>query len=87
MKNHPKLFSIFQSFYNEIINQFGVSVGTLHSDNARENLSYFFNTFMNPHGILRQNSHAYTPQQNGVAERNNRHLFYTTRTHLIHSGV
>ena len=39
------------------------------------------------HGILHQTSCAYTPQHNGVAERNNRHLVETTRTILIHGDV
>jgi len=30
-----KLFSIFQSFYNEVKNQFGISIQTLRSDNDR----------------------------------------------------
>jgi len=87
MKNRSELFSIFQTFFNEIKNQFGVSIRILHSDNDREYLSHSFNTFMKSHGILHQTSCAYTPQQNGVAERKNRHLVETTRTLLIHGGV
>ncbi|RVX07519.1 Retrovirus-related Pol polyprotein from transposon TNT 1-94 [Vitis vinifera] len=33
-----------------------------------------FTSFMSHHGILHQSSCAHTPQQNGVAERKNRHL-------------
>ncbi|RVW15111.1 Retrovirus-related Pol polyprotein from transposon TNT 1-94 [Vitis vinifera] len=46
-----------------------------------------FTSFMSHHGILHQSSCAYTPQQNGVAERKNRHLVETTRTILLHSNV
>jgi len=42
---------------------------------------------MKSHGILHQTSCAYTPQQNGVAERKNKHLVETTHTLLIHGGV
>jgi len=42
---------------------------------------------MTSHGILHQTSCAYTPQQNGVAERKNTHLFETTCTLLIHGEV
>ena len=42
---------------------------------------------MSQHGILHQSSCAHTPQQNGVAERKNRHLIETTRTLLLHYHV
>ena len=42
---------------------------------------------MSSHGILHQSSYAYTPQQNGVAERKNRHLNETTHTLLLHHKV
>ena len=87
MKNRSELFSIFQIFYNEIKNQFGISIRILRSDNGREYLSHSFKNFMASHGILHQTSCAYTPQQNGVAERKNRHLVETTRTILIHGDV
>ena len=43
--------------------------------------------FMSSHGILHQSSCAYTPQQNGVAKRKNRHLVETARTLLLHHKV
>ncbi|RVW22259.1 Retrovirus-related Pol polyprotein from transposon TNT 1-94 [Vitis vinifera] len=46
-----------------------------------------FTSFMSHHEILHQSSCAHTPQQNGVAERKNRHLVETTRTLLLHSNV
>ncbi|RVW40309.1 Retrovirus-related Pol polyprotein from transposon RE1 [Vitis vinifera] len=46
-----------------------------------------FTSFMSHHGILHQSSCAHTLQQNGVAERKNRHLVETTRTILLHSNV
>jgi len=49
MKNRSELFSIFQSFYHEIRNQFGLFIRTLRSDNARE---YFSQSFMASNGIL-----------------------------------
>ncbi|RVW88304.1 Retrovirus-related Pol polyprotein from transposon RE1 [Vitis vinifera] len=45
-----------------------------------------FTSFMSHHGILHQSSCAHTPQQNGVAERKNRHLVETARTILLHSN-
>ncbi|RVX17820.1 Retrovirus-related Pol polyprotein from transposon RE1 [Vitis vinifera] len=46
-----------------------------------------FTSFMSHHGILHQSSCAHTPQQNGVAERKNRHLVETARTLLLHNHV
>ena len=59
----------------------------LRSDNAREYFSTPFTSFMSQHGILHQSSCAHTPQQNGVAERKNRHLVETARTLLLHNHV
>ncbi|RVW98461.1 Retrovirus-related Pol polyprotein from transposon TNT 1-94 [Vitis vinifera] len=46
-----------------------------------------FTSFMSHHGILHQSSCAHTPQQNGVAERKNRHLVETAHTLLLHSHI
>jgi len=59
----------------------------LQSDNKREYLSHSLKKFMVSHGILRQTSCAYTPQQNGIVERKYKHLVETTHTILIHGAV
>ncbi|RVW96834.1 Retrovirus-related Pol polyprotein from transposon TNT 1-94 [Vitis vinifera] len=56
-------------------------------DNAREYFSAPFTSFMSHHGIIHQSSCTHTPQQNGVAERKNRHLVERARTLLLHSHV
>jgi len=58
-----ELFHIFQSFFNEIKTQFGVSIGVLRSDNGHEYLSHSFKQFMASHDILHQTSCAYTPNK------------------------
>ena len=84
MKNRAELYSIFQKFYAEILTQFNISIRVLRSVNAREYFSAPFISFMSQHGILHQSFCAHTPQQNGVAERKNRHLIETAHTLLLH---
>jgi len=80
------IISYLSIFFNEIKIEFDVSTRVLRSDNGCEYLSHSFKQFMVSHGILHQTSCAYTSQQNGVAERKNRHI-ETTRTLLIHGEV
>ena len=87
MKTRVELFSIFQKFHAEICTQFNTSIRILRSDNAKEYFSTPLSSFMSSHGILHQSFCAYTPQQNGVAERKNLHLVETARTLLPHHKV
>ena len=87
MKSQTGLFSVFQKFFAEIRNQFHTSIRILHSDNTLESLSTPFSDFLSPHGILHQSSCEYTPQQNWVVERKNRHLVETTCTLLLHHTI
>ena len=87
MKTRAELFSIFTKFPTEIRTQFNTSIRILRSDNAKEYYSMPFSSFMSSHGILHRSSCAYTPQQNGVVQRKNRHLVETVRTLLLHHKV
>ena len=87
MKNRSELFSHFRAFCAEIHTQFHVYVQNLRSDNAKEYVSEQFKSFMLQHGILHQTSCVYTPAQNGVAERKNRHLLETVRALLFQMHV
>ena len=55
-----------------------MSVKILRSDNGKEYVSNSFQNYMSYNGILHQTSCVDTPSQNGVAERNNKHLLKTT---------
>ena len=83
MKSRAELFFVFQKFFAEICNQFNTSICILSSDNALEYLSTPFSGFLSSHGILHQSSYANTIEQNGVAERKNRHLVEIARTLLL----
>ena len=50
-------------------------------------MSTEFQAFLASKGIIHQRSCPFTPQQNGVAERKNRHLLDVVRTLLLESSV
>ena len=50
-------------------------------------MSHEFQEFLKQKGIISQRLCPYTPQQNGVAERKNRHLLDMVRTLLLESFV
>ncbi|GBP05381.1 Retrovirus-related Pol polyprotein from transposon TNT 1-94 [Eumeta japonica] len=59
----------------------------LRSDNGREYNNKTFDLYLQEHGIVRQLTVAYTPQQNGVAERANRTLVEMSRAMLLHANL
>jgi len=59
----------------------------LRSDNGGEYLSNEFKAYLAQHGIKHELTVAYTPQQNGVAERMNRTLLDLTRAMLHHKKI
>jgi Integrase core domain len=87
IKSRKKIFAKFSVFCSLVQNQFNTTVKTLRSDNAKE---YFLNDFLQytiDNGIIHESLCAYTPQQNGVAERKNRHILEVARTMMIHRHV
>ena len=59
----------------------------LRSDNGGEYLSDKFRQYLDDSGIKHELTVAYTPQQNGVAERMNRTLLDLVRSMLHHHGI
>jgi len=74
MKDRSEHLSIFTSFFNEIKNQIGKIIKVLQSDNAKDYFSSALSSFLSSQGILHQSSCPHTLQQNGIAERKNRHF-------------
>eukprot|EP00171_Calliarthron_tuberculosum_P001057 IDg1057t1 len=64
-----------------------IKLKALRSDNGGEYLSNEFKTYLITNGIKHQLTVAYTPQQNGVAERMNRTLLNLARSMLHHKGI
>ena len=80
-------FQDFQDFFNMIKNQFNTTIGILRSDNGTEYFNKYLSTFLVTNGIIHQFSCRDTPQQNGVAERKNRHLLEVTRAIMFSMNV
>ena len=65
----------------------GENICCLRTDRGGEFNSEEFNDFCELNGIRRQLTAAYTPQQNGVAERKNRAIMNMARSILVERGV
>ncbi|MCI01736.1 retrovirus-related pol polyprotein from transposon tnt 1-94, partial [Trifolium medium] len=65
----------------------GKHIQTLRTDRGGEFNSHDFASFCETHGIRRQLTAAYTPQQNGVAERKNQTIMNMVRSMLVKRGI
>ena len=66
-----------------ILTQFGVCIKHIRSDNGTEYFNQVMSPFLTTKGIIHESSCIATPQQNGIAERKNRHLLEITRALLF----
>ena len=82
-----EVFLSFQKFYNMVCTQFSKSIKYLCSDSGGEYMSSEFSSFLSSKGIIHQKSSPHTPQQNGIAERKNRHILETVRSLLVEALV
>lgn len=78
---------MFRLFAETMKNPTQNNIHTLRSDNGGEYLGNEFQTFLAQQGIRHETSAAYTPAQNGVAERTNRTLMDGARNILIASRL
>ena len=79
LKKKSDVLPLFTQFLQMIKTQFHTVVRTIRSDNGGEYISNDFCSQLNQLGILQQLTCAYTPEQNGVAERKNRHIMSIVR--------
>ena len=87
LRSKSEVFAIFRQFATYVETQFSTPIKILRSDSGGEYMSSEFHEFLHHKGIVSQRSCPYTPQQNGVAERKNRHLLDVVRTLLLDSSV
>jgi hypothetical protein len=74
LKRKSDVFSVFRDLCALIKNQHGTTIKVLRSDNGTKYVNQEFGKFLSRNGIEHQTTCVNTPEQNGVAERRNRHL-------------
>ncbi|KAG7598335.1 Reverse transcriptase RNA-dependent DNA polymerase [Arabidopsis suecica] len=87
LKTKDEAFEKFEEWVNLVENQSEKKVKTLRTDNGLEFCNRQFDTYCGSKGIQRDKTCAYTPQQNGVAERMNRTIMERVRCMLSDSGL
>jgi transposase InsO family protein len=74
-------------FYKMVQTQFNTTIKIVRSDNGSEYMSSNLETYFREQGIIHQTTCVDTPQQNGVAEQENRHLLEVTRSPILDTHV
>lgn len=87
IKAKSEVFDKFVEFKSLVENQADCKIKVVRSDNGGEYVSERFDRFFKKHGIQHQTSAAYTPQQNGRAERMNRTLVEKARCLLFDADL
>ena len=82
-----RMLQVHESAPETTENNDDIQLKILRSDNGGEYFSNSFKSYLKEHGIEHQHTVAYTPQQNGVAERANRTLLDLVRSLLHHKKV
>ena len=70
-----------------ISTQFQRNIQVLKTDNARDYFNSILGPYLSKNGIIHISSCIDTPQQNGVAERKNRHLLEVARAIMFTNNV
>jgi len=87
LKHKSDVCNVFRSFHHMIVTQSNTHIKVIRSNNGGECFKTKLIEFMNSKGILHQTTYPYSPQQNGVAQRKNRHILEVTRSLLIDGNV
>lgn len=87
LQEKSEAFSVFKSFKARVENEIGQTIKTLRTDRGGEYCSKEFEAFCADHGIRRELTAAFTPQQNGVSERKNRTILNVGRSLLVRGRI
>lgn len=80
LKNKSDAFTEFKTFKKMVETETGKVIKGLRTDRGGEYTSLEFSDYCKEHGIRRQLTTSYTPQQNGIAERKNRTVMNMVRS-------
>ena len=87
MKEKSEAGQIFKNFNTMIQTQFQTKIKVLKTDNAKKYFTSILGDYLLSQGIVHQSSCIDTLQQNGVAERKNRHLLEVVRSLMFTTRV
>ncbi|KAM0981507.1 hypothetical protein ACFX2A_014834 [Malus domestica] len=87
LKNKSEAFGIFKRFKATVELQSGYKVKKLRSDRGGEYTSLEFSQYCEDFGLERQLTVAYSPQQNGVAERRNMTIVEMAKCMMLEKGI
>ena len=87
MQDKSETFTAFKFFKAHVENEAGKNIKTLPTDRGGEYCSKVFENFCAEHGIRRELTTAYTPQQNGLSERKNRTILNMVRSLMTRGRV
>jgi len=87
MRHKSEVHDVYVQFSTMVYTHFSNRIKVFRSDSGGEYRSKKFLDLLKSHGTLPQLSYLHTPQQNGVSERNHRHIIETVRTLLFSSKL
>ena len=87
LKNKSDVEQTFKNFFSMVKTQFNTQIQIFRTDNGKEYFKNILGKFLEAEGIVHQSSCIDTPQQNGVAERKNKHLLEVARSLMFTTNV
>ena len=87
LRNKSDAFNAFKEWLAMVERETGEKLATLRADNGGKYVSNEFQAYCKANGIRLETTSARTPEQNGIAERQNRSVFERVRVVLIESGL
>lgn len=87
MRLKSGVYEAFKAYQQMFEKQTGLKIKCLQTDNGREYVNNDFDKYLADEGIQRRLTIPRTPEQNGVAERQNRTLLDMARCLLLQAGL